>query len=227
MTAKWLELLKEIAPRVTRVAVLRDRGSADGIGQFGAIQAVAPSFGVALNPVDVRDAGEIERAITAFVRAPDSGLIVTASGLAISHRNLIVTLAARHKLPVVYPYRLLRRWRRPDLLRARSSRPVPPRRRLRRPHPQGREAGRPAGAGADQYETVINLKTAKALGLDVPTTVLATRRRGDRVIITGRLLWLHELVPGTKRRKPRRRVYVSFWGGSGSAWTDGLGCLRR
>ena len=107
MTAKWLELLKQIAPRVTRAAVLRDRGSSDGIGQFAAMQGVAPSLGVVLNPVDVRDASEIERAITTFVRAPDSGLIVTASALAIRHRDLIVTLAAQHKLPAVYPFRFL------------------------------------------------------------------------------------------------------------------------
>ena len=89
-----------------------------GIGQFGAIQAVAPSFGVELSPVDVRDAGEIERAIAAFARAPNGGLIVTASALAMVHRELIIALAARHKLPAVYSVPLIRRRRRPDLLRA-------------------------------------------------------------------------------------------------------------
>ena len=105
ISAKWLELLKQIAPRLTRAAALRDRASPDGIGQFAAMQGVASSFGVVLNPVDVRDASEIERAITTFARTSDSGLIVTASGLAIRHRDLIVTLAAQHKLPTVYPFR--------------------------------------------------------------------------------------------------------------------------
>ena len=101
MSGKWLELLKEIAPGVTRVAVLRDPAT-PGIGQFAAIQAVAPSLRVEVSPVNVRDAGEIERAVTAFARSPNGGLIVTASALAVLHRDLIVTLAARHKLPAVY-----------------------------------------------------------------------------------------------------------------------------
>ena len=108
-SGKWLELLKEIAPRVTRAAVLRDPAIAAGIGQFGAIQAVAPSLGVEVSPVNVRDAGEIERAVAAFARSPNGGLIVTASALAIVHRELIITLAARHKLPAVYYRPLLRR----------------------------------------------------------------------------------------------------------------------
>ena len=116
MSGKWLELLKEIAPGVTRVAVLRDPAISAGIGQFAAIQAVAPSLGVEVSPVNVRDAGEIERAVTAFARAPNGGLIVTASALAIVHRDLIIALAARHKLPAVYYRPLLRRRRRPDLL---------------------------------------------------------------------------------------------------------------
>ncbi len=102
ISAKWLELLKEIAPGMTRVAVLRDAAVAPGIGQLGAIQSVAPSFGVELSPVSVRDAGELERAVTAFARSPNGGLIVTASPLAASHRKLIITLADRHKLPAVY-----------------------------------------------------------------------------------------------------------------------------
>ena len=105
MSGKWLELLKEIAPGVTRAAVLRDPAIASGIGQFGAIQAVAPSLGVELSPVDVRDAGEIERAVTAFARSGNGGLIVTASALATRHRDLIITLAARHRLPAVYASR--------------------------------------------------------------------------------------------------------------------------
>jgi putative ABC transport system substrate-binding protein len=105
MSGKWLELLKEIAPGVTRAAVLRDPAVASGIGQFGAVQIVAPSFGVELSPVDVRDAGEIERGVTAFARGLNGGLIVTGSAAAIVHRELIATLAARHRLPAVYPGR--------------------------------------------------------------------------------------------------------------------------
>ncbi|MGB8037078.1 MAG: ABC transporter substrate-binding protein, partial [Pseudolabrys sp.] len=105
ISAKWLELLKEIAPHVRRVAVLRDPAIAAGTGQFGAIQSVAPSFGVELTPVNVRDPGEIERVVSAFARSLNGGLIVTASPLATLHRNLIVTLAARHKLCAVYNLR--------------------------------------------------------------------------------------------------------------------------
>src|SRR4029450_4895623 len=105
MSGKWLELLKEIAPRVTRAAVLRDPAVASGIGQFGAVQTVAPTLGVELSPVDVRDAGEIERALTEFARGSNGGLIVTGSAAAIVHRELIAMLAARHRLPAVFPGR--------------------------------------------------------------------------------------------------------------------------
>ena len=105
LSGKWLELLKQIAPGVTRAAVLRDPTIASGIGQFAAIQAVAPSFRVELSPVNVRDAREIERAVAAFARSPNGGLIVTASPVASRYRDLIVTLAARHKLPAVYSAR--------------------------------------------------------------------------------------------------------------------------
>ena len=179
MTAKWLELLKQIAPRVTRAAVLRDRGSADGIGQFAAMQGVAPSFGVALNPVDVRDAGEIERAITTFVRAPDSGLVVTASGLAIRHRNLIVTLAARHKLPVVYPFRFFVVG---GGLISYGPDTIDPYRRAAGYVDRILRGEKPADLPVQaptKYELVLNLKAAKALGLEVPATVLA---RADEVI---------------------------------------------
>jgi len=101
MSGKWLQLLKEIAPGVTRVAVLRDPSLAAGPGQFAAIQSVAPSLGVELRPVDVRDGSEIERAITAFAQSPNSGLIVTGSALAVFHRDLIITLAARHRFGVL------------------------------------------------------------------------------------------------------------------------------
>ena len=102
LSAKWLELLKQIAPPVTRVAVLRDAAIPSGTGQWGAIQAVAPSFGVELRATDLHDAGEIERAITAFARSPNSGMILTASAYSLQHRKLIITLALQHKLPTVY-----------------------------------------------------------------------------------------------------------------------------
>jgi putative ABC transport system substrate-binding protein len=102
ISAKWLELLKQIAPGVTRAAVLRDPAITGGIGQWGAIQSVAPSVGMEVSPVNVRDAGEIERAVTAFVRGSNGGLIVTGSAPVTIHRDLIITLAARHKLPAVY-----------------------------------------------------------------------------------------------------------------------------
>jgi putative ABC transport system substrate-binding protein len=106
ISAKWLELLKQIAPGVTRVAVIRDPAITAGIGQFGAIQAVAPSLGVEVSPVNVRDASEIERAVMAFAQGSNGGVIVTASALSVVHRDLIVTLTARHKLPAVYYRRL-------------------------------------------------------------------------------------------------------------------------
>jgi putative tryptophan/tyrosine transport system substrate-binding protein len=102
MGAKWLELLKEIAPSVTRAAVLRDAAIAQGIGQWGAIQTAAPSLGIEVSPVNVRDAGETERAVTAFARSPNGSLLVTGSGWAVVHRPLLVTLAARHRLPAIY-----------------------------------------------------------------------------------------------------------------------------
>src|SRR5207237_532025 len=105
LSGKWLELLRQIAPGVTRVAVLRDPTIASGIGQFGAIQSAAPSLGLEASPVNLRDAGEIERNIAAFARSPNGGLIVTAAPRALLHRDLIVTLAARHRLPAVYSSR--------------------------------------------------------------------------------------------------------------------------
>jgi putative ABC transport system substrate-binding protein len=102
LSGKWLELLKQIAPGVMRAAVLRDAALTSGIGQFAVIQSVAPSVGVEVSPVNVRDPGEIERAIGAFARSPNSGLVVTSSALAVRHRELIIALAARHKLPAVY-----------------------------------------------------------------------------------------------------------------------------
>ena len=137
LCGKWLELLKEIAPGVTRAAVLRDTAITAGIGQFAVIQSVAPSVGVEVSPISLRDAAEIERAIAAFAHSPNGGLIVTASALAVVHRDLIITLAARYKLPAVYYRTLLCRRRRIDLVWAEFRRPISARGRLRRSHPQG------------------------------------------------------------------------------------------
>src|SRR6266436_2958312 len=179
MSGKWLELLKEIAPRLTRAAVLRDPGIASGIGQFGAVQAVAPSLGVELSPVDVRDAPEIERAITAFAGSGNGGLIVTGSSLATRHRDLIITLAARHKLPAVYSGRwfvtdggLLSYG--PDYVAQFRQAAGYVDRILKGEKPADLPVQAPT-----KYHLVINLKTAKALGLEVPPTLLA---RADEVI---------------------------------------------
>jgi putative tryptophan/tyrosine transport system substrate-binding protein len=179
MSGKWLELLKEIAPRLMRVAVLRDPAIASGIGQFSAVQAVAPSLGVEVSPVDVRDAGEIERAITVFARGVNGGLIVTASGSALSHRHLIATLAARHRLPAIYAGRhyvtaggLISYG--PDLVDQFRRAAGYVDRILRGDKPADLPVQAPT-----KYDLIINLKTAKALGLDMPATVLA---RADEVI---------------------------------------------
>ena len=179
MGGKWLELLKQIAPGVTRAAVLRDPSQGAGTGQFAAIQAVAPSLGVEVNPVNVRDAGEIERAIAAFARSPNGGLIVTASAVASVHRDLIVTLAARHKLPAVYFERsfvaaggLISYG--PDFIDQYRRAAGYVDRILKGEKPADLPVQAPT-----KYELVINLKTAKALGLDVPPTLLA---RADEVI---------------------------------------------
>jgi len=173
MSGKWLELLKQIAPAVTRAAVLRDPTIASGIGQFAAVQAVAPSLGVDLSAVDVRDAGEIERAVTAFARSSNDGLIVTASALATRHRDLIIALAARLRLPAVYPYRFfvtiggLISYG-PDFVDQYRQAAGYVDRILKGEKP----AELPVQA-ATKYELAINLKTAKALGLTVPPAVLA------------------------------------------------------
>jgi putative ABC transport system substrate-binding protein len=173
MSGKWLELLKQIAPAVTRAAVLRDPTIASGIGQFAAVQAVAPSLGVDLNAVDVRDAGEIERAVTAFARSSNDGLIVTASALATRHRDLIIALAARLRLPAVYPYRFfvsiggLISYG-PDFVDQYWQAAGYVDRILKGEKP----AELPVQA-ATKYELAINLKTAKALGLTVPPAVVA------------------------------------------------------
>ena len=164
---------------MTRAAVLRDPALVRGIGQFAAIQAVAPSFGVEVSPVDVRDAGEIERAVAAFARGPNGGLIVTASALAVVHRDLIIALAARHRLPAVYPFRFfvtsggLISYG-PDLVDQYRRAAGYVDRILKGEKPADLPVQAPT-----KYELVINLKTAKALGLDVPPTLLA---RADEVI---------------------------------------------
>jgi ABC-type uncharacterized transport system substrate-binding protein len=174
IAAKWLELLKQIAPGLTRVGVLRDAALASGTGQFGAIQSVAPSLGVELTPVNVRDAAEIERGVAAFARSSNGGLIVTGSALAVGHRELIIALAARHKLPAVYFGRqsaagggLISYG--PDTLD-----------QFRRAAGyvdkilKGEKPGDLPVQAPTKYELIINLKTAKALGLTVPPSLLAS-----------------------------------------------------
>ena len=173
MSAKWLELLKDIAPRVTRVAVLQDPGNPGGIPQFAAIQAVAPSFGVDLSSLWLRDADEIERAVTAFARSPNGGLIATRTTGAIVHRDLIITLAARHRLPAVYPYRFFVA---DGGLISYGSEIIDQYRLAAGYVDRILKGEKPADLPVQaptKYEIAINLKTSKALGLEVPPTVLA------------------------------------------------------
>jgi putative tryptophan/tyrosine transport system substrate-binding protein len=179
ISGKWVELLKQIAPAVTRAAVIRDPAITSGIGQWSAIQAVAPSFGMELIPVGVRDAGEIERGLTAFARRSNGGLIVTASPLATVRRDLIIALAARHKLPAVYYERFFAAAGGlisygPDFIDQFRRAAGYVDRILKGEKPTDLPVQAPT-----KYELVINLKTAKALGLTVPPTVLA---RADEVI---------------------------------------------
>jgi putative ABC transport system substrate-binding protein len=178
LAGKWLELLKEIAPQVKRVGVLREPGPG-GIGQFAVIQALAPSLDLEWSPINLRDAGEIERAMTAFAHGPNGGLVVIVSSASLTHRNLIVGLAARHRLPVVYPYRVFvasgglvsygadisRQYRRAAGYVDRIL--------------KGEKPGDLPVQAPTKYELAINLKTARALGLTVPPTLLA---RADEVI---------------------------------------------
>ena len=177
--AKWLEVLKQVAPSVTRAAVLRDPAITAGIGLWGAIQSVSPSFGVELRPVDVRDAGEIERAVSSFARSPNGGLILTGSALAIVHRDLIIALAARHRLPAVYYERYFAAAGGLISYGSDSAEQL----RLAAGYVDRILRGeKPADLpvqGPTKYELVINLKTAKALGIEVPPMLLA---RADEVI---------------------------------------------
>ncbi len=180
LSGKWFELSREIAPNLTQIAILRDPATAAGIGQFAVIQAMAqPSFGVELSPIGVRDGGEIERAVAAFAREPNGGLIVTASSGASLHRELIIMLAARHRLPAVYPFRsfvtsggLISYG--PDSTDQFRRAATYVDRILKGEKPADLPVQAPT-----KYELAINLKTANALGLTMPPSLLA---RADQVI---------------------------------------------
>jgi len=176
---KWLELLKEIGPGLTQAAVIRDPAISAGLGQWGAIQSAAPSLGLEVIPVNVRDANEIERGIAAFARKSNGGLVVSGSARVVAHRNLVIALAARHKLPAVYPQRFY-----VDAGGLISYGPdfVDQFRRAAGYVDRILKGEKPADLPVEaptKYETVINLKTAKALGREVPPTLLA---RADEVI---------------------------------------------
>lgn len=173
--AKWLQLLKEVLPNLKRVAVLRDAAIAAGVGQFGAIQSVAPTFGVELSPISVRDAAEMEHAVAAFASSSsDAGLIVTGSSLAAVHRDLIVGLGARYKLPTIYYERFfvssggLFSYG-PDLVEQHRAAAAYVDRILKGEKPSDLPVQAPT-----KYELALNLKTAKALGLTIPPTLLAS-----------------------------------------------------
>jgi putative tryptophan/tyrosine transport system substrate-binding protein len=177
--AKWLELLKAIAPNITRVAVVRDPAITAGIGLWGAIQAVSPAFASEVTPINLGEAGEIERAITAFAHAPNGGLILTGSALAVVHRDLIITAAARHRLPAIYYERFFAV---AGGLASYGSDSVEQCRRSATYVDRILKGAQPADLpvqAATEYKLVINLKTAKMLGLDVPQTLLV---RADEVI---------------------------------------------
>jgi putative ABC transport system substrate-binding protein len=178
LSAKWLELLKEVAPALTRVGVLRETGSA-GIGQWAILQAAASAMGVEMSPIALGDAGQIERAITSFAREPNGGLVVAVSTQSQIHRELIVTLAARHRLPAVYPYRFFVAH---GGLIAYGPDPVDLYRRAAGYVDRILKGAKPADLPVQsptKYELAINLKTAKVLGLTVP---LILQQRADEVI---------------------------------------------
>jgi putative tryptophan/tyrosine transport system substrate-binding protein len=179
LSGKWLELLKQIAPSVTRVAVLRDPDIPSGIGQFAIIQSVAPPLGVEVSSINIREAGEIQRAVAAFARSPNGGLIITPSALAVAHREIIVSLAAQYRLPAVY----YRRWFVDqgglisygyDALQQYRNAAGYVDRVLKGAKPADLPVQVPT-----KYDMVINLKTAKALGLTMPPSLLTS---ADEVI---------------------------------------------
>jgi putative tryptophan/tyrosine transport system substrate-binding protein len=179
MSGKWPELLKQIAPGITRVAVIRNPAIPSGSGQFGAIQAVGPLLGTEVSPIDAREATEIERAVMEFARGANGGLIVTAGAAGLRHRDLIIALAARHRLPTVSPYAIFTV--QGGLISYGIEATGPYRlaagyvdRILKGEKPADLPVQAPT-----KYELVINLKTAKALGIEIPSTVLA---RADEVI---------------------------------------------
>jgi putative ABC transport system substrate-binding protein len=179
LSGKWLELLKEVAPNVRRAAVLRDTAVASGIGQYAIIQAVAPSLGVELRPIDVGDSGEIERGVVAFAREPNGGLIIVGSPSVVVHRDLIIKVAAHHRLPAVYPFPYFAHSGAliaygPDLVPSFRSAAGYVDRILKGEKPADLPVQAPT-----RYQLVINMKTAKVLGLDLPASVLA---RADEVI---------------------------------------------
>jgi ABC-type uncharacterized transport system substrate-binding protein len=179
LSGKWLELLKQIAPDVTRAVVVRDPAIISGIGQFAVIQSVAPSLGMDVSPINVGNAGEIEPAVAAFARSANGGLIVTPSAAAFAHRELIVTLAAQHKLPAVYPERY---YPAAGGLISYGPNYVDQFRRAAGYVDRILNGEKPADLPAQnptKYELVINLKTAKALGIAIPQTLIAT---ADEVI---------------------------------------------
>ena len=178
-SGKWLELLKQIAPGIRQVGVLRDQTSQTGLGQFAAIQSAAPPLGIELRPVGVRDASEIERGIRALAQSSNGGLIVTTGAYALVYRELILALAARHRLPTVHPYRSL--VANGGLMSYTPDR-VDPYRRAAGYVDRILKGEKPADLPVQapvKFVLTINLKTAKALGLDVPATLLA---RADEVI---------------------------------------------
>jgi putative ABC transport system substrate-binding protein len=179
LSGKWLELLKEIVPGVTRAAVLRDPTAGTGTSQFAVIQAMAPSLRMEVNPINMSDAGEIERAVAAFARSPNGGLILTPSGPAFVHRDLLITLAARHKLPVVYNERSFVA---AGGLVSYGANEVDQYRQAAGYVDRILKGEKPADLPVQtptKYELVVNLKTAKTLGLAIPPTVLS---RADEVI---------------------------------------------
>jgi len=179
VSGKWLEVLREVALGITRAAVLRDATNPAGTGQWGAIQAVASPLGVELSPIDVRERGEIERGVTAFAAGSNRGLIVSSSGFAILHRELIIALAGRHRLPAVYPFRF---YAIEGGLISYGPDPIDPHRRAASYVDRILKGEKPADLPVQaptKYELVVNLKTAKALGLTVPDSLLA---RADEVI---------------------------------------------